>query len=68
MNEKKKAGRPRKGEALRIPITFSVDPEVYQQAVRLRNSGFPLGYHVSALITEKHDWYFAVGLEEFADM
>lgn len=52
------AGRPRKGEELRIPITFSVDPSTMKMAQELRKAGFPLGTHIEALIQEKYSWYF----------
>lgn len=52
------AGRPRKGEELRIPITFSVDPAIMKMAQELRKAGFPLGTHIEALIQEKYSWYF----------
>ena len=52
------AGRPRKGQALRVPISFSVDPQFRDQARRLRAAGFPLAEHIEALIQEKYCWYF----------
>lgn len=52
------AGRPRKGEELRIPITFSVDPAIMKMAQELRKAGFPLGTHIEALIQEKYSWFF----------
>lgn len=55
---RKRAGRKRKGEELRIPITFSVDPSVMEKAQKLRAAGFPLNIHIEALIEEKYSWYF----------
>ena len=58
------AGRKRKGEELRIPITFSVDPSVMEKAQALRAAGFPLNIHIEALIEEKYSWYFNKPLGE----
>ena len=52
------AGRPRKGEQPRVPISFSVDQSTRDQARRLRSAGFPLVEHIEALVHEKHSWYF----------
>ena len=41
-----KRGRPRKGEALRVSLTFSVDPATREKAQLLRNAG----YHVHELV------------------
>ena len=49
-----KRGRPRKGQALRVPLTFSVDPATRQKAQELRNSGVELNRIVEAYITLEH--------------
>ena len=52
------AGRPRKGEGLRVGLTLSVSPETLNKARQLRKAGFPLNEHVEDLVDEKHSWYF----------
>lgn len=48
----KHRGRPRIGEALRVPLTFSVDPEVRSMAQNLRNTGYPLNELIRLTICE----------------
>ena len=45
-----KRGRPRKGQALRVPLTFSVDPATRQKAQELRNAGYALNELVEKVI------------------
>ena len=51
---KKHRGRPRIGEALRVPLTFSVDPEVRSMAQNLRNTGYPLNELIRDTICEAY--------------
>ena len=52
------AGRPRKGEELRIPITFSVDPKVKVMVAELRNAGVDVGQLVCSVIAMKYEGMF----------
>ena len=52
------AGRPRKGQELRVPLTFSVDPATRQKAQELRNSGVELNRIVESYINLVHRWAF----------
>ncbi len=52
------AGRPRKGQGLRVTMSLSVDPVTLEQARRLRKAGFPLADHIAALVDEKCKWFF----------
>ena len=49
-----KRGRPRKGQALRVPLTFSVDPATRQKAQELRNAGYALNDLVEGIILDAH--------------
>lgn len=53
------AGRPRKGEALRESISFSVDPEIKRLARELRGNGCDLNSVVEAAIRNQHREVFA---------
>ena len=48
------AGRPRKGQELRVPLTFSVDPATRQKAQELRNAGYALNELVEGIILDAH--------------
>lgn len=48
--QRKGAGRPRKGEALRVPLTFSVDPATREKAQLLRNAGYNVNELVESII------------------
>lgn len=46
----KTKGRPRKGDALRVPITFSVDVSTVEAARALRSRGIPIGRDVELFV------------------
>ena len=56
-----KRGRPRKGQALRVPLTFSVDPATRQKAQELRNAGYKVNELVEVLITGAYNACQVVG-------
>lgn len=48
------AGRKRKGDALRVPICFSVDPAIRDMARELRAAGFPLNIVIASTVVKAH--------------
>ena len=49
-NEAPRRGRRRKGIALRVPMTLSVDPVILEKARALRNAGYPLNDIICLII------------------
>ena len=57
---RRNAGRPRKGEQPRVPISFSVDLEIKQMAGELRKAGVPVGGRVEGFIRALYHQYFTL--------
>lgn len=52
------AGRPRKGDELRVTMSFSVDPTTLERARELRGNGCKLNAVVEDAIRDQHRLIF----------